>query len=41
MQCLEAYVTLKQSEMTTLTIENSFVGKMQLRPVSGNKQQSG
>ena len=41
MQCLEACVTLKHSEMTTVTIENSFVGKMQLRSVSGNKQQSG
>ena len=28
--CLEAYVTLSQSQMTTLTIDISFVAKMQL-----------
>ena len=34
MQFLEAYVTINQSEMTTLTTDDSFAGKMHLSLVS-------
>ena len=37
--CLEAYVTLSQPKMTTLTVDNSFVGKMQISSISVQHQQ--
>ena len=40
MQFLEAYVTINQSEMTTLTIDDSFVEKMQLSLVSVQQNNS-
>ena len=36
--CLEAYVTLSQTEMTTLIVDNRFVGKMPLISISGQHQ---
>ena len=34
MQCLGTVVTLSQSDMITLTTDNSFVGKMQLSSIN-------
>ena len=40
MQFLEAYFFINQSEMTTLTIDDSFVEKMQLSLVSVQQNNS-